>query len=137
MTNDAMESEFLSAWPARLGIQDSCPFAPPSGLDSPDDWTSHLSLSCMCLTLRSEFPSHATVERFISGRSECWSGSLEWREGTSLRMPPDIMVLWGLVTPEEMAEVIFRALHSLFQQMVIKNLLASWPYSQMVNRAQQ
>lgn len=52
-------------------------------------------------------------------------------------MPPGLMVLWGLVTPEEMAEVIFRALHLLFQQMVIKNLLASWPHSQTVNQAQQ
>lgn len=38
----------------------------------------------------------------------------------ALEMPFGLMVLWGLVTPEEMTKVTFRALHSFSQQVVVK-----------------
>ena len=60
--------------------------------------------------------------------------TLEGREGNS--GPPAAccsVIGWGLVTPEEMAEVIFRALHSFTQQVVIKNL-CSCPRSPRVNK---
>lgn len=88
----------------------------------------------MCLTLRTEFPSHAiykTVSSLGGLRADQTLGG-KGGEQQALNMPSGLMIRWGLVTPEEMAEVLFRALHSFTQQMVLKSL-GSWSHSQMVN----
>lgn len=117
------------------------PCSSPSGPDSPDDWTSQLSLSCMCLALRTGIPSHATILyrtcKTVSSRGGLRAGQTLWRGGrvtAGSQCASWFYDSWGLVPPEEMAEVIFRALHSFTQQVVIKNL-CSCPHSQMVNKA--
>ena len=51
----------------------------------------------------------------------------------ALEVPLGLMILWGLVTPGEVAEVTFRALHLFTQEMVVKSLLCCWAHPQTVN----
>lgn len=112
----------LAAWPASLSIKDCCPCSCPSCCDSPNDWTDRLSLSCMYMTSRTEFPSHAFILykiytivsplKSFKGRSD----SLEGREQTS-QLSRRLLVLrclgawWHL---EVTAEVILGCfIHSL------------------------
>lgn len=48
----------------------------------------------------------------------------------ALEMTLGLMILWGLVTPEKMAGVTFRALHSFTQEMD----KVFWPHPQMVKK---
>lgn len=133
----------LAAWPAAWSLRTLVLCSFPSCPDSPDDWTSRLSLGCMCVTSRNEFPSHAATN-FIKSTRWChlWQvwGQVRQAGGDkvdqqALKMPLGLMILWGLVTPEEMAEVTFRGLHLFTQEMVVKSLLCCWARPQTVNKA--
>lgn len=93
------------------------------------------------MTSRNDFPSHAATN-FIKSTRWChlWQvwGQVRQAGGDkvdqlALKMPLGLMILWGLVTPEERAEVTFRGLHLFTQEMVVKSLLCCWARPQTVN----
>lgn len=60
--------------------------APPSCCDSPNDWTDHLSLTCLCMTSRTAFPSHATIlyeiYKILSSLRVLRADQTAWRGGS-------------------------------------------------------
>lgn len=125
----------LTCRAGHLGLL-SC--SPPSCPDSSGDWTNRLSLSCMCLTLKLNFRVMRLYFIISTGQCHLWEvwGLVRHPGGEGGDRPAHkihlgFVILWGLVTRRRDSWGHVQGTSFIHSTNVIKNLLWSWPYSQM------